>query len=391
MEKKMYSLPLGVQNYLPQECCNKNMLENVLMKEFSAWGYDRIETAPLEFYDNFSAGCFKIDGKTMLKFSDLDGNLVVLTPDITMPIVKLATRMQGDVFRFCYGENVTYNNSDVHTNSRVEFQAGVELIGVDSVDADIEVLALSIEALKKCGLKDFVVDIGNVNYFKGLTAEYGIDASAIRETFDRKNLLGVNMQLSEMGISGEAFEKLSMVMSLFGGEEVLLKAEKMCHGDMSREAVAVLKKVYDELSAYGFSDCLSIDVGLVPRLNYYSGIVFRGLTSHLGAPVMLGGRYDNLGDAFGKELPATGFAIDVKKLLIALEGQGDLKSAPKSDVAMMGRGLEVFRLAERLRGEGLRVEQAYSNDEAQLKKYLKSRNIARGMIVADGKIKEVTP
>jgi ATP phosphoribosyltransferase regulatory subunit len=140
--------------------------------------------------------------------------------------------------------------------------------------------------------------------------------------------------------------------------DVLSRAEKLTDNKTALAALSHLKEVYSLLRSFGLEKYISFDLGTVKDLSYYSGIVFTGLTKTVGSPVLSGGRYDTLASDFGKDIPAVGFAMGLKRILIALERQGNLKAIPPFNAVLIAeKGAEAlaYQKYRELTAEGKRV------------------------------------
>ena len=240
-------------------------------------------------------------------------------------------------------------------------QAGVELIGDGRCSADAEVIALAIKALSTCGLNSFAIDIGQVAYFKALIADLGLEdaqADNLRHAVDSKDMLAVEAAVEDLKLIGDARAQIMALPSLFGGREVFDKALSLTGNRTCAAAVENLRSVYDLLDEYGLASCLSVDFGMLHDIAYYSGIIFRGITPGIGFPVVSGGRYDDLLAKFGRPAPATGFALGIKRVMIAMERQGLLKGSCDTYAVIScdeSRNSQAYAYAEALRAEGKRV------------------------------------
>ena len=196
-------------------------------------------------------------------------------------------------------------------------QAGIELIGSAGIDADIEVITTAVEALRGLGLEGFRIELGHAGFFKALVAGVTDDPELrenIRLCVEAKNY----SLLSDLidNLPGEEQAALRALPRLFGGEEVFKKAKALIKGNAeANEALAYLKEVYDILSGRDAAGFLSIDLGLVQRNDYYTGLVFGGYIEGSGLRILSGGRYDGLLGHFGESRPATGFAIETSALI----------------------------------------------------------------------------
>ncbi len=333
MNNLKLQVPSGAWDYLPQECAAKRRTENIVRDEFLKSGYEEIETPSFEHYEVFMHDAVPYVQENMIKFFDLRGRILALRPDSTGPIARLAaTKLlaQRDVLRLCYVQNA-YGFFNHGIAGKTEFtQAGVELIGKCGAEADAEVIALAIRALQAAGVRDFKIDIGQVAYFKGLIESASLDeeqAEKIRLLIDTKNSVELEYELSRFNITDDLKQALLELVSLFGGAEVLERAKMLARNEACMKAVDNIKEVYDILCDFGYEKYISIDFGILNNFNYYSGILFRGISGAIGTPILSGGRYDDLLNEFGVNTPATGFAMGIKEVLLVLERTGSLTNS----------------------------------------------------------------
>lgn len=356
-------IPGGVQDYLQAECYHKRRVERALRETFMMSGYDEVETPSFEYYDVYSESN-ALKQERMIKFFDPNGRILALRPDFTMPIARLcATRMEGAELplRLCYVGSAFGNDADAQSQRREFTQAGVELLGLPGAKGDAEVIALAIVAMKEAGLTDFQIDIGQVEFFRGLMDQVGMnerDAEQLREYVEQKNELAIELMLKNYPMGGEIKSDLQRLPMLYGGPEVLDEAQAISSHPRCRAAIDNLREVYALLEAFGLSDYVSIDLGMVQAIGYYTGVIFKGMTGALGYPLLTGGRYDHLLRAFGRDLPATGFALGVKEILLSLDSQSALRPQPGVQVLVGADASCVsaaYAYAQKLRGEGIRT------------------------------------
>lgn len=353
-----YKLPLGVQDLLPDECYNLNLVKTKLQNVFEGAGYSFVSTAILDYYDTYSDISNRIAQERMFKFTDLDGKLLVLRPDMTLSLARMATKHHEKHSKLCYFSNIWNAKEMGGLSAREVLQAGVEWFGSSGTFADAQMVALAVESLLAVGVKHFIIDLGHVGFFKGILDEYGFDAEQveqIRSAVNAKDMIGA----SQIVKGTPAEEAVLALPTLFGGIEVIDKAERLTQNATSKNALSHLRTVYELLVSFGYEKYISIDLGTVKNLSYYSGIVFTGLVRSFGAPVLSGGRYDNLAKDFASDFPAVGFAIGLKRILLVLERQNALVPAPKADVTVIveeGAEKEGYALYQKLRAEGKSVD-----------------------------------
>jgi ATP phosphoribosyltransferase regulatory subunit len=358
-------LPTGVQDFLPDECYNKRIIENKIRSLFSLSGYDEIETPVLEYFDVFTEGKASIEQEQMFKLSEMGGRILVLRPDITMPIARIAaTKLKDKLLplRLFYISNVFRYGEPQFGWQREVPQAGIELLGAEGPDADAEVIATAVQTLLDLGLTEFQIDIGQVEFFKGLLEEAGLtdeQSEKLRFLIDHKNILALEIFLDELNLSHDIKTIFLSLPNMYGNGDMLESALGFSQNERCRAALVNIKQVYSVLKDYDLNRYISIDLGMVQSLNYYTGIIFRGITKEIGYPICGGGRYDKLVSEFGRNLPATGFALGIKRVLIALERQQRLEQIPPVDVLFVMENTylaECYRMIQSLRNQGLRVE-----------------------------------
>ncbi len=356
-------LPAGVQDVLPRECSILTELKLKLERKFSLAGFSPVLSAGLEYYETFSGKENAVPEERMFKMTDTDGKLLVLRPDTTLSIARIAaTKLNSDRARLSYFADKYDLENGGGLSSREIYQAGVECLGEEGAFSDAQCIAFAIECLKEAGLRDFIIDIGHVGYFKGLLEESGLSpfqAEDVRACINRKDTMNAERLLKKAGVSGDALNNILALPALFGGREVFSVAEALTHNSCARKAVDDLKNIDRLLTEMGYEGYISYDLGMIKPLSYYSGILFSGLVKDLGAPVLSGGRYDNLADAFGKHMPAVGFAMGLKRILVALERQGSLPEEKKPLVIVAEEGQEARAYREFVsrteRGERVRL------------------------------------
>lgn len=327
MEKKLLHTPEGVRDIYNKECAGKLSLHNSLHDILSSYGYHDIQTPTFEFFEIFGKERGSVEPKDMYKFFDREGNTLVLRPDITPSIARCVAKYFKEEelpIRLSYIGNTFINNSGYQGKLKEVTQIGAELINDSSIDADAEVIVMIIESLLKSGLKEFQVELGQVEFFKGLAEEAGLDEETqeqLRELIEIKNYFGVEQLLSTQNISEELKTVFLKLPELFSGVEVLDKAKKLTGNKRALKAIERLEELYKIIELYGLKDYISFDLGMLSFYKYYTGIIFKAYTHGTGDEIVTGGRYDNLLKQFGKNSPSIGFAINADQLMTALNRQ----------------------------------------------------------------------
>ncbi len=386
--------PEGVQDILEKECIFKREVEKRISGAFQSYGYYEVQPPTFEFYDVFSGESGLIEQETMFKFFDHQGRILVLRPDITTPIARIISTKYMDIkppLRLCYVGNA-YRYDEPYQGAKLrEFtQAGIELIGVNTPEADAEVINLTVNALLSIGLKKFQIEIGQNDFYKGLMDQTGLSEDEIekmRLLIDSKDSLGIEVLLKNHDLSEGLKDLILSLPSLFGGIEVLDKIENVQLNERSLKALNNLREVYCILMDYGLEKYISIDLGMVQSINYYTGVIFKGFTHGLGFPICSGGRYDNLLKEFGNDMPAMGVAIGINRVMSALERQNISFSTWKVDSLIVYREKgrkRAFEIADELRRQGLVIEMFIGQcDMSDISSYAKDKQLGGVITVID--------
>lgn len=327
MKNSLLHTPEGVRDIYNQECAKKLALQRKINKLLKLYGYHHIQTPTFEFFDIFSKERGSVASHEMYKFFDREGNTLVLRPDITPSIARSAAKyfMDEDMpIRLCYMGNTYINTSSYQGLLKETTQIGCELIGDNSASADAEMVALVIQALLKAGLKEFQVEVGQVDFFKGLVEESKIDEETevvLRELLENKNYFGVEELLANQPISLKQKEIFLKLSELFGSVEILAEAKELTANGKAIKAIERLEKVYEILKDYGLENYVSFELGMTGHYRYYTGIIFKAYTYGTGDSIVTGGRYDNLLKQFGKDSPSIGFGLIIDQLMIAMSRQ----------------------------------------------------------------------
>ncbi|NLX77098.1 MAG: ATP phosphoribosyltransferase regulatory subunit [Clostridiaceae bacterium] len=379
--------PEGMQDILFGQCLFKRNLENWIRDLFIKSGYMEVETPTVEFYDVFSGSQNLIPQEDMFKFTDPQGRILVLKPDMTIPVARVAaTKLKENLWPvkvFYIGNTFSYN--EMGGGKQKEYtQAGIEVLGISSPETDAEVISLAVQALKNTGIEEFQIDIGQVDFFRGLMEQSGMSeqkAEEVRELIDKKDFVGVEQLVNRHSIDSELKELILNLPRYFGSTDVIDELARKKVSGKALKALDYLKKVLEILNDWGFGKYVSVDLGMVQSLNYYTGIVFRGFTYGVGYPVLSGGRYDNLVRKFGKDCPATGFSLGINMVMMALERQGKLPDPPQAGYYVIyhrNARKKAFSVVNELRQNGETAElDIASMDIEKAKAYAKNKGIKR--------------
>lgn len=319
-----FEKPLGMRDYLPELLAKQRFVEEKLNTCMKRWGYQEILTPTLEYYDTVGDASATLDNK-LFKLLDRQGRTLVLRPDVTAPIARVASSLLKDEprpLRLMYNTSV-FRAQQNEAGRNAEFiQSGVELIGDATVEADAEVIALAVASLQAAGLTNFKIAIGHVDFMEGLleeTVDCEDQREKLKERLHTSDYVGFRQDVEALNIADDQKARLHGILKLRGGVEKLADAEALTINGRARKAVRNLQQLWSALQAYEVTDHILFDLNLLSSMNYYTGILFEGYAANQGWPVCGGGRYDQLLSRFGVDNPSTGFAIKMDRLLQSSE------------------------------------------------------------------------
>ena len=327
MIEKLLHTPEGVRDIYSKECKEKAAVEERLRGVLDRFGYQQIETPTFEFFDVFNHDTGTVSSREMFKFFDRSNNTLVLRPDMTPSIARSVAKYYSETdmpLKLSYKGNTFLNNPRYQGKLTEKTEMGAEYINDDSAAADAEAIVMMIECFLEAGLRDFRVDIGQAEFYKGLMDALEVSReikSKINEYIENKNSLAMEGLLDQVDIPESYRRILVEYDELYGDVHMLDKAMELTGNRRCKRAVSRLQEVYEVLKLYGYEKYVSFDLGMVNHFDYYTGIIFRGYTFGTGDAIGKGGRYDNLLVQFGKKAPAIGFTILVDDLLMAMSRQ----------------------------------------------------------------------
>lgn len=396
---KRYDLitPEGTRDLLFDGCLARRAVEDKLAALFEGFGYSEVVTPGIEFYDLFMGSSRNFQQESLYKLTDTKGRLIVMRPDSTIPIARLASTRLKEAklpLRLYYNQSIFENNALLKGRSDEVVQAGIELIGgVNSKRADYEVLCTAVEALAAFDKDNFRLEIGHIGYFKELVNKLDVSESVreeIRLLISTKNYPALNDLLDEVG-ENQITNALKQLPRLFGGIEVLDKAADIYADDKITGILYNLREVFTRLSSLGYEGKISVDLGIVSHADYYTGIVFKGYLSEVGQSVLKGGRYDKLLGEFGNDCPAVGFGVNVDSVARHIEKIGGVPQLKTADAVVFGEKgyvVEAMAYAQKLVRDGLTVENSLFNTQDESAEYAKSKGIKK-LIVVGSEITEL--
>ncbi len=389
--------PEGTKDYLLIESRAIRSAENKLSALFKSKGYQRVMTPTIEFFDVFNRDSSGYSPENLYSLTDSYGRLLVLRPDSTLPIARLvSTRLQNaDLpLRLYYHQNVFIRQKNLTGRSDEAPQSGIELMGAGGIRADLEVITTAVEAIESCTSADFKLEIGHAGFFSDLCSKLGVGDEVLAQIYDSvesRNFVLLNNILDSLGDNKFA-GYVRNLPKYFGGLSVIEKAKEIELDQEGENALDYLKELYIQLEKLGLQDKIIIDLSLVNRTNYYTGMIFKGYLQGSGISVVSGGRYDSLTAEFGKEMPSTGFGIETGALASVMISRGEVDSESVPEIIIWGDENNIttaLEYSQKLRKEGKSFVMSNFNSAEETLKYAEKMKISKAIII-ENEIREVT-
>ena len=315
-------VPEGTRDFTIDECKKRNNIVKTIIGVFEKWGYGEIATPTVEYYETFNHKTQSLKEEEMYKFFDNNGRILVLRPDMTVPVARMINTKLKDMnlpLKLFYTANVFRVHESLEGKRNEYLDCGIELIGGDGEVIDLEILVTALEVLKSLNTKEnFKLEIGDVNILRSAIDEMNLmeeDKENIIDLINKKSLINLNDYLESLKIKDEYKEFLTTLPWLFGGYDMIEKAKRLAFNNRVKENILYLEKIFLNLRELGYEKYISVDMSMVPRVNYYSGVIFKGYVTGIGSTVLKGGRYNNLFENFGRKISAIGFSVDVNLLI----------------------------------------------------------------------------
>lgn len=378
IEQSVLHIPEGVRDIYNGECKLKLLTEERMHHVLHSYGFSDIQTPMFEFFDVFCKERGTIASREMYKFFDRDNNTLVLRPDITPAIARCVGKYFKEEelsLRLCYKGSTFINTTSYQGKLKETTQLGAELINDGSVDADAEMIALTIECLKNAGLEEFQVEIGHADFLLGLIEEAQFneeEAEQLKGLIEKKNVFGVEEMMEGKKLPGNLKELLLKITDMYGDIQNISNAKTLTNNVCAIKAVERLEELYAILETYGVSDYVTFDLGLISKYNYYTGIIFKAYSYGTGEAIVKGGRYDNLMRQFGKEAPAIGLAVVVDQLMNAIGKQeGDKLEQRESYLVLYENECrkQAIDYARKSRQEGKEVQLVHKEADFSMEDY----------------------
>ncbi|WP_163971777.1 ATP phosphoribosyltransferase regulatory subunit [Oceanobacillus halotolerans] len=342
----------------------RDYMITTVKERFSTYGYKQVRTSTFEYYDLYSSMMGTVHPDEMIKVMDPTGKVLVLRPDVTIPITRmnaLHNHNSNTERRFFYVLDV-FRQSTEHAADKENTQAGVEYFGKGTPEIDAEILKLASHTLDDFGFSNFKLEIGHAGFFKELIAQHLSvhDLGKVQTLIKTKNIAELEPFLDKLSLDNNLKKAILAIPFLYGKPQfVIEKAKEIVQNKKMQQELQNLIDVYRVLQAYGVEDYCVFDLGLINHMDYYTGIVFQGFIEDVGKPVLMGGRYNQLAAEFGTDIPAIGFAFHIDTLVDTLKQQGLCKSSTENSETMIyydqTKQQDALKAANQLRNNGFTI------------------------------------
>lgn len=357
--------PRGFRDVLFDEAREREIVAAAITDAFGAWGYEPVETPVVEEYETLRAATGGDLDRTAFRLFDLDGSLLALRPEMTVPIARVVASRLTDTpgpHRIRYVADVFREHASLRGQARQFTQVGVELVGTRGPAADVEVVLLLIAALEVAGLSSYLVGIGTAEVLRALVERAGGPAEwrdAAIAAAQSRNLVELDRLAGREDLTPALSTALREVPRIRGGREALDRCDALASACDCEGVVCELRQVWTTLEELGATANVQLDFGIMRSFGYYTGMQLEAYAPGLGLPLAGGGRYDGPLAAFDRPAPAAGFALGLERLMIALAEQERTPRLEPLDAVIGGtESAGVFRAAARLRDAGWRVRVA---------------------------------
>lgn len=324
--------------YFGAEARLRRGVEDTIMSVFDGWSYEEITTPCVDYLALFERGMGYEQAHRAFRFTDGDGRMLALRPDVTSSVARAAATLFAErsrPLRFCYASPVFRQQSPSHAEWRRESkQLGCELIGVGGNNAEIETLSIATEILAELNLRDdFRITVNSVEIFNGISENLALDdlqRERLRQLVDTRDSAELQKFLANFGTTETERASFSRLTQLSGKSRILDEARRIITNPRSLAALDDLESLWRIIQSLDLANFCDIDLGDVSGLDYYTGLTFKIYVAGAGTRVGSGGRYDNLTANFGRPEPAVGFVLDLDAITDVLMRKNNLTTGEQA-------------------------------------------------------------
>ncbi|EXJ16482.1 ATP phosphoribosyltransferase regulatory subunit [Imhoffiella purpurea] len=376
MNEERWLLPAGIEEVLPPQAQIVETLRRDLLDLYAGWGYELVIPPFIDYLESLLTGTGQdLDLQTFKLTDQLTGRLLGVRADMTPQVARIdAHHLRRDVpTRLCYLGTVLHTMPDGFASTRSPLQIGAEIYGHSGIESDAEILRLVMLTLRTAGIAESYLDLGHVGIYRGLAQQAGLDAAQEHALFDalqRKAIPEIESLIGRFGLSGPIADMLAALAELNGGD-ALSQADSVLSAAATpvREALDYLQQLAEELHRWLPDVSIHYDLAELRGYRYKTGVVFAAFVPGWGLEIARGGRYDDIGQVFGRARPAVGFSTDLKGLLQHGKGLDRLIRNTEAILAPWSSDPALREAVDRLRASGRTVINAlpgFEDDPRQL-------------------------
>lgn len=362
MKENIMNVPDGTRDLLYEDCRVIEKLTRKVNSLFESWSYSEVITPSLEFYDTFTNYRDGISQEEMYKFFDNKGKILALKADCTIPIARVvSSKLKNSELplRLRYESRVFRVNESLVGKRNEYIDCGIEYIGGEHFFSEVEVLIIGIEAIKSSNIDNFKVELGHIGIIRRLCELSNLDEHSkeyLIKIIEDKKLVELEEYLNELNIEEKYKKIFKEIPWYFGNRDILDKGRNLIDDSLIREYIDYLDNIYKSLASMGYEKYLSFDLGMAPKIKYYSGIVFRGYVEGIGNYILYGGRYDNLIKSYGRDLEAIGLSLRINELIEIINKDEFLDKEEREEVFYNSENFnEKIKVANEKRKQGKKV------------------------------------
>jgi ATP phosphoribosyltransferase len=388
--------PRGFRDVLFEEAAERRVVTAAVGSVFVRYAYRFVETPAVEEYATLEAASGATVSGAAFRLVDLDGSLLALRPEMTLPIARLAAaRLGGESGpqRICYAADVYREHASLRGESRQFAQLGVELLGANGPASDAEVVCVLVDALRAAGLADFTVGVGTVAVLRSLidAADAGPQwAGSLMAAAHARNLVSFDALTAAPGVPARVGSALRSVVRIAGGRDAITACRAAAGTVGCAGSLDALEAAWELVDAAGAADHVRVDFGILRSFDYYTGLIVEAYAPGLGLPLGGGGRYDELLAAFGTPLPAAGFALSLERVMIALAVQGVEVPVRGIDALVGGDPAACARACALLRASGWNVQSSGAQDSDEIEREARAARAVCWMVAGAGSLTRVS-
>jgi len=362
MQEERWLLPAGIEEILPPQAQVIEGLRRNLLDLYCSWGFELVIPPFIDYLESLLTGTgHDLDLQTFKLTDQESGRLLGVRADMTPQVARMDAhhlRREGPT-RLCYLGTVLHTRSDGFAGTRSPLQIGAEIYGHSGTESDVEILRLVMLTLDRAGIDNVYLDMGHVGIYRGLARQAGLNAAqetALFEVLQRKAIPEVAALIRDFGVTGPAARML-LILSELNGDDALKRARtELSQADESvQNALGYLDRVAEQLREWLPGVPVHFDLAELRGYHYKTGVVFAAFVPGWGQEIARGGRYDDIGQVFGRARPAVGFSTDLKGLLRRGKGLEERYKLPDGVFAPWSSDGALQEAVAGLRAAGLRV------------------------------------